>query len=136
MAYNLHGRHGNTHGETPRRNGRTTSPMTPQTSQTNSCKTPGAQPLPETGEMHFRATNDRISRGQRRSRDSTNGQHENSQGEELDHAAQHPGSLQIPRFHRVLPLLYPGLLEESPPTTLSNTQHNTLAMGTRPTDGI
>src|SRR6267142_6266159 len=65
MAHDLHGRHGNTYGETPRRNGRTTSPATPRISQTNSCKTSRAQPLPETGEMHLRTTDNRIFRGQR-----------------------------------------------------------------------
>src|SRR6267142_3373326 len=63
MAHDLHGRHGNTYSKTPRRDRRTTSPATPRISQANSCETSGAQPLPETREMHFRATNDRISRG-------------------------------------------------------------------------
>src|SRR6266850_7422829 len=65
MAYDIYGRFGNTHGETPRRNGSTTSPTAPRTGQTNPCKTSGAQPLPETGKMHFRTTDDRIPRGQR-----------------------------------------------------------------------
>src|SRR6266850_5670666 len=63
MAYDLHGRYGNTHGKTPRRNRRTASPTASRTSQTNSRKTSGTQPLPETGEMHFQTTNDRILRG-------------------------------------------------------------------------
>src|SRR6267142_4719851 len=53
MAYNLHGRHGNTYGETSRRNRRTTPSTTPRISQKDPCKTPGAQPIPETGEMHL-----------------------------------------------------------------------------------
>src|SRR6267142_4874892 len=65
MAYDLYGRHGNTYGETPRRNGSTTSPKTLRTGQTNSCETPGTQPFPETREVHFRTTNDRIFRSQR-----------------------------------------------------------------------
>src|SRR6267142_4758195 len=77
MAYDLHGQHGNTYGETPRRDRRTAPPTTPRTGQMNSCKTPGAQSLPETREMHFRTANNRISGSQCRSRDGTNGRHEN-----------------------------------------------------------
>src|SRR6267142_1043709 len=57
MAHDIHGRYGNTHGKTLRRNERTTPSTTPRTGQTNPCKTPGTQPLPETGEMHFRTAN-------------------------------------------------------------------------------
>src|SRR6266850_7606900 len=65
MAHDLHGRYGNTHGKTPKRNGRTAPPTAPQTGQTNPCKTPGTQSLPKTREMHLRTANNRISRGQR-----------------------------------------------------------------------
>ena len=47
--------------------------MTLRASQEDSCETPGAQSILETREMYLRTANNRISRGQRRPRDSTNG---------------------------------------------------------------
>src|SRR6267142_1324621 len=136
MAHNLYGRYGNTHGKTSQRNRRTTSRTTPQTGQTNTCKTSGTQSFLETRKVHIRTTKNRISGSQCQPRNSTNGRHEDRKGEEMDRPTQCQRSSQILRIYWILSIFYPRLFQESLPTPILNTQYDTMALGTRTTDSI
>src|SRR6266850_3166617 len=110
--------------------------MTSQTSQTNTRKTPRTQSFPKTRKMHIQTTKNRISGSQCRPRNSTNGRHKNQKGEKMDRPAQCQRSLQILRIYWILPVLYPRLFQESSPTSIPNTQYDTMALGTRTTNSI
>src|SRR5579863_5567344 len=73
MANDIHGQHGYTHPKTRRGNGTTTHRTTPYICPTNPRKTSRTQPLPQTREMYFQTTPNRIPRGNGRPRNSTNG---------------------------------------------------------------
>jgi len=102
----------------------------------NPCKTNGTQPIPQTGEMQLWTTIHRILGGTNISRRSTNGQYQSEESTQLEATNKCHGSLKIPRFHWLLPILYLRLFKNCTYTTPTHTSNDHLALGRRRTNSI
>jgi hypothetical protein len=86
--------------------------------------------------VQFRTTIHQISRCTSNPRQSTNGQHQGRESTQLEDSDECHGSLKIPGFHGLLPLLHQRLLEDRPTTTATDTPNDTLVMANRRTNSI
>ena len=133
MANRLHGWYGNTHEEKRGVNQITTHPSPQILCMSNPHETPQTQSLPQTGEMHIRTTIHQILRSPSKQRICTHGQRQSRESSQLVPPFECHGSPQIPRIHRLLPLLHQGLLENSKTFITPHTQRDPLAMERRTT---
>jgi hypothetical protein len=129
MANDLHGQHGNPHIQMSRIKWPTTHCAPPTIHQQSPRKTTRAQSILETGKMYIRTTYDQIFGSKTRTRHSTNGWHQSWEGKEIANPKQCHRSIEIPRIHRLLLLLYQRLFKTSKATTPTHTLVHTLALG-------
>ena len=121
MANHLHGKYSSGHKRWP------TVPwaMHPQNAQ----ETPGTWPVPQTREVLLWATKNWIPRHNPRKWNSTNGPSESLRHSRLAPTSEHNWHTIIPRFHRILPLLYPQLFKHCPAPDPINLQKCPLWLG-------
>src|SRR5580693_2089878 len=113
----------------PRRNRRATRPTTQKLRQTNTRKTNGAQPIPQTRKMQLRTTIHRIPRSTRHAGTSTDGRHQNRKSTQLETTHERHRSPQILGVHGILSLLHQGLFETCTSPTATDPPIDPLDMG-------
>src|SRR5713101_4528694 len=98
--------------------------------------TQNEQPTPKSGKVYIRTRPLRLPQHTRQGRNGSNGTSKGRPSQGMDPPEECLRSLQIPRLHRLLPLLHTRLLADRPTPTRSNKTGNGMALGRQGAESI